>query len=266
MEPSDTDVVSTARQHALGDLPRRTAARFPDKMAIVDGETALTFARARRPSSTGPPRRSRPRDCARATGSRCCRTTAGSSSSLDFATARVGVVLVPVNFMLGADEIAFILDHSGRPAFVVEDALVRGGRPGARAPRPRDRCAAGSGRSAPRRRTAGTDVGDWFAQRRRARRTCRRRRRPGADDVHLRHRVAAQGRAADEPGADVAVRLLRRRRRHERRRRRAAHAAALPLRPARLLPRRRRLPRRDQHHPARPRPGDRPAPRSPSRA
>lgn len=43
---------------------------------------------------------------------------------LNFATARVGVVLVPVNFMLGADEIAFILDHSGSSAFVVEDALV----------------------------------------------------------------------------------------------------------------------------------------------
>src|SRR4051794_27356343 len=43
---------------------------------------------------------------------------------LDFATARIGVVLVPVNFMLGGDEIAFILDHSGATAFVVEDALV----------------------------------------------------------------------------------------------------------------------------------------------
>jgi len=43
---------------------------------------------------------------------------------LNFAAARVGVVLVPVNFMLGGDEIAFILDHSGATAFVVEDALV----------------------------------------------------------------------------------------------------------------------------------------------
>ena len=43
---------------------------------------------------------------------------------LNFACARAGVVLVPINFMLGADEIAFILDHSGARAFVVEDALV----------------------------------------------------------------------------------------------------------------------------------------------
>jgi fatty-acyl-CoA synthase len=43
---------------------------------------------------------------------------------LDFAAARAGVVLVPINFMLGADEIAYILDHSGASAFVAEDALV----------------------------------------------------------------------------------------------------------------------------------------------
>ena len=43
---------------------------------------------------------------------------------LDFAAARVGVVLVPINFMLGADEVAFILEHSEAKAFVVEDALL----------------------------------------------------------------------------------------------------------------------------------------------
>ena len=31
---------------------------------------------------------------------------------LAFATARIGVVLVPVNFMLGPDEIGYILAHS----------------------------------------------------------------------------------------------------------------------------------------------------------
>ena len=42
---------------------------------------------------------------------------------LVFATARLGVVLVPINFMLTAGEVAFILDHSGASAFVVEDVL-----------------------------------------------------------------------------------------------------------------------------------------------
>lgn len=43
---------------------------------------------------------------------------------LSYATARLGVVLVPVNFMLGADEVAYIVDHSEASAFVAEDALV----------------------------------------------------------------------------------------------------------------------------------------------
>jgi fatty-acyl-CoA synthase len=43
---------------------------------------------------------------------------------LAFATARAGVVLVPVNFMLGAEEIGFILGHSGVTGFVVEGELV----------------------------------------------------------------------------------------------------------------------------------------------
>jgi fatty-acyl-CoA synthase len=43
---------------------------------------------------------------------------------LAFATARLGVVLVPVNFMLVADEVAYILRHSGARGMVAEDALV----------------------------------------------------------------------------------------------------------------------------------------------
>ncbi|QKG25663.1 acyl-CoA synthetase [Actinomadura verrucosospora] len=43
---------------------------------------------------------------------------------LAFATAKLGVVLVPVNFMLNADEIAYILGHSGASGIVAEGALV----------------------------------------------------------------------------------------------------------------------------------------------
>ncbi len=44
--------------------------------------------------------------------------------ALAFAAARAGVVLVPVNFMLGPAEIAFILEHSGAAGFVVEEGLA----------------------------------------------------------------------------------------------------------------------------------------------
>jgi fatty-acyl-CoA synthase len=122
LDQSSADV-DTARQHALGDLPRRTARRVPDKLAIVDGATRLTFAdleavvdrAAAAIAAAG-----------LAKGDRLALLchNCWQFAVLDFAAARVGVVLVPINFMLGADEIAFILDSSVARAFVVEDALV----------------------------------------------------------------------------------------------------------------------------------------------
>jgi fatty-acyl-CoA synthase len=40
----DLRSVDRARQHSLGDLTRRTTLRYPDKPAIIDGGTTLTFA------------------------------------------------------------------------------------------------------------------------------------------------------------------------------------------------------------------------------
>ena len=120
MTPS---LVDHARQQTLGDLPRRTAGRAPDKLAIVDGDTRLTFAEldavVDRVAAALP-------DAGVAVGDRLallCHIS-WQFAVLHFAAARAGVVLVPINFMLNADEIAFILDHSGATAFVVEDALV----------------------------------------------------------------------------------------------------------------------------------------------
>ena len=120
MTANDLDL---ARSQSLGDLPRRSAQRYPDKIAIVDGDVRLTFA-----------------DFEAAIGRTCAALVdAGLDAGdrlailshncwqfavLSFASARAGVILVPINFMLGADEIAFILEHSEASAFVVEDALV----------------------------------------------------------------------------------------------------------------------------------------------
>ncbi len=46
---------------------------------------------------------------------------------LAFATARAGVVLVPINFMLTAGEIAYILGHCRATGFIVEPDLDPGG-------------------------------------------------------------------------------------------------------------------------------------------
>jgi fatty-acyl-CoA synthase len=40
------------------------------------------------------------------------------------ALAKLGAIVVPINFMLGPDEVRFILEHSGATSVIVEDALV----------------------------------------------------------------------------------------------------------------------------------------------
>jgi fatty-acyl-CoA synthase len=112
-----------ARQQTLGDLPRRTAQRVPDKLAIVDGPTRLTFAELDAAVDAAAAGLAEAGLVARDRLALLCHNS-WQFAVLNFACARIGVVLVPVNFMLGGDEIAFILDHSGARAFVVEDALV----------------------------------------------------------------------------------------------------------------------------------------------
>ena len=162
--------------------------------------------------------------------------------------------------MLGAEEIAFILDHSGAAAFVVEDALV---------PVAEQALAASTGTATTRAVVRLSDGATSPT----AGSTCRTGSTTTAtptpvivaDDDPVRMMFTSgtesrpKGALLSSRSADVAVRLVRDRRADERRRHRAAHAAALPLRAARLLPRRRRLPRRDQHHPAGARPRRDPA-------
>ncbi len=117
------ELLQQARQQSLGDLPRRTARRVPDKLALVDGATRLTFAEL---DATVDRAAAALAAAGLAKGDRLALLchNCWQFAVLSFAAARAGVVLVPVNFMLGGEEIAFILDHSGATAFVVEDALV----------------------------------------------------------------------------------------------------------------------------------------------
>ncbi len=116
-------LTETARQHSLGDLLRRSANRFPAKLAVKSGDTSLTFAELDAAVS---------RTAAALTAEGLAKGDRLALLShncwqfvvLSFATARVGVILVPVNFMLGPDEIGYLLEHSGATAFVAEDLLV----------------------------------------------------------------------------------------------------------------------------------------------
>ena len=116
-------LIAQARHQGLGDLPHRTANRFPDKIAVVDGETRMTYAQLEAVVSRTA---AALHDLGMTKGDRLALLSHNCWQfvALSFATARVGVVLVPINFMLGPEEIAYILDHSESSVFVVEDALV----------------------------------------------------------------------------------------------------------------------------------------------
>ncbi|SDF86965.1 acyl-CoA synthetase [Pseudonocardia oroxyli] len=121
--PETTAAIARARRHALGDLLHRTAKRYPTKLAVVAGERRATFAEfddaVNRCANSLAAR-------GLAKGDRLALLSHNSweFAVLAFATARLGVVLVPVNFMLNADEIAYILSHSGASGLVAEDALA----------------------------------------------------------------------------------------------------------------------------------------------
>ena len=118
-----TSDVTRARQHSVGDLLHRTARRYPDKPAVVAGELRVTYAEfdvaVNRAAHALSARGLRRGDRLALLSHNCFEFAV-----LVFATAKLGVVLVPVNFMLGADEVAFVLQHSGARGIVAEDALA----------------------------------------------------------------------------------------------------------------------------------------------
>ena len=100
------------RRQTLADLLRRTRLRYPAKTAIRCGTVSWTYAElddtctrlARGLAAQGV-----------AAGDRVAVLARNSHAfvALRFAVARLGAVLVPINFMLNAEEVRYILDHSG---------------------------------------------------------------------------------------------------------------------------------------------------------
>jgi fatty-acyl-CoA synthase len=115
------------RRQTLADLLHRSAKRFPNKTAIICGDTVLSYA---------------------AFDAMCDRLAAGLAArgvgkgarvailarnshgfaALRFALARLGAVLVPINFMLKAEEAAFILRHAGAQMLATDSGLAEVGR------------------------------------------------------------------------------------------------------------------------------------------
>jgi fatty-acyl-CoA synthase len=115
------------QRQTLGDLLRRTARRHPDKLAIRCGTVEWTYSEF---------------------DAVCSRLAAGLAAqgvevgdrvavlarnshafaAVRFALARLGAVLVPINFMLNAEEARFILAHSGARLLCVDSGLTALGR------------------------------------------------------------------------------------------------------------------------------------------
>ena len=115
--------MASARRNTVGDLLRRSALRYPDKLAVVDKSNRYTFSEFNDLANRAANSLAR-RGLAKGDRLALLSHNSWQYGVLAFATAKIGVILVPVNFMLGPDEIAFILDHSGASGMVVEDELA----------------------------------------------------------------------------------------------------------------------------------------------
>ncbi|MFU8863827.1 MAG: fatty acyl-CoA synthetase [Rhodobacterales bacterium] len=114
--------VRRARSQQLGDLLRRSATRMPDKTALVFRDHSDSFA-ALDEAVNRAANALEARGVAK--GDRLALFTHNNRAFvvLRFALARLGAVTTPVNFMLNAADVAYILTHSGARMMIAEDAL-----------------------------------------------------------------------------------------------------------------------------------------------
>jgi fatty-acyl-CoA synthase len=115
-------MVAMARSRTIADILRLQAQRLPNKIALsYEGERTsfaelddqvTRAANALRAQGIAP-------------GDRVAMLSHNNRAFLvlRFAIIRAGAVFTPINFMLTADEIAYILDHCGARAVLVEDTL-----------------------------------------------------------------------------------------------------------------------------------------------
>jgi fatty-acyl-CoA synthase len=114
-------------RQTLGDLLRRTRMRCPRKLAIRCGTTDWTYAEF-------------DDVCNRLAGGFAAHgveigdrvaviaRNSHAFAALRFALARLGAVLVPINFMLSAEEARYILEHSGASLLCVDSGFAALGR------------------------------------------------------------------------------------------------------------------------------------------
>lgn len=112
----------THRQ-TLGDILHRSAARSPNKLAVACGEirwTYIEFDRICDRIAAGLAQQ----NVAKGTRVAILARNSHAFAALRFALARLGAVLVPINFMLKDEEVAYILRHAGVTMLATDSALA----------------------------------------------------------------------------------------------------------------------------------------------
>jgi fatty-acyl-CoA synthase len=112
-----------ARRQTIADLLHRTAQRYPRKPAVLCGATQWTFAEfdavvdrvAAGLAGLGVGHGRRVAVLAR---------NSHGFAALRFALARLGAVMVPINFMLKAGEVGYILRHAGAELLATDSGLA----------------------------------------------------------------------------------------------------------------------------------------------
>src|SRR5260221_5813423 len=107
---------------AIGDLLKRAAARFPDRVALTDGTRRVTFTEIERDANRFATylvqRWLKPGDKI----STICNNSVEFVKAL-FGIHRAGLVWVPVNTMLGPVDMDYILHHAEVRFAVIDDML-----------------------------------------------------------------------------------------------------------------------------------------------
>jgi fatty-acyl-CoA synthase len=111
------------RRQTIADLLHRSAKRNPRKTAIICGATRWTYPEFDEVCSRVAAGLAR---LGVEKGSRVAVLSRNSHAfaALRFALARLGAVLVPINFMLKADEVAFILRHAQAQMLATDSGLA----------------------------------------------------------------------------------------------------------------------------------------------
>lgn len=122
MNDTTQDLVNIARARDISDILRLQAKRAPNKLALAYEGHSDTFAELDAIVT-------RTANAIRSFGIMPGDKVAVLSHNnrayvlLRFAIIRAGAIFTPINFMLNANEVAFILSHSGARAVLVEDSL-----------------------------------------------------------------------------------------------------------------------------------------------